>query len=209
MGECRNTDDDIRLGKTGVSSLCLKKKTNEIQVAGEGQDCAKAIPGYVSRQCTAGTVCAPRKGQEKMSGVTQICQKITMNGSGSSSSTTTTTTTTRIVNGVVVSDNSVRKGSGELKIGSKCQSGGPHPCPSGHTCKNAFKSHGSELKHFYCLLPSAFDSAGYTPFVGANNYCSDKKPCTAGSRCLKVYDGTSVCIASRYSYRGDPIKRRR
>jgi hypothetical protein len=193
--ECKPTAEDLKLGHTGISSFCQKKSNtaNEVTVAGEGQDCAKSTPGYVSKQCTAGTNCRPPKGKESMGGVTSICQKPNNLDGNNYNSQTTINKRSIVVEHTLV-------------IGASCSSGGAKQCPSGHICKNSFKSNTNKT---YCLLPSAFDSAGYTPFVGINNYCNSTKKCTSGSTCTEVYDGTKVCIAKIYGYNGKPVARRR
>ena len=167
--ECKPTAEDVKLGKTGVSSICQKKATaaNEVSIAGEGQICAKSTPGFESKQCTAGTVCKPTSMQ---SGVSSVCTK-------------PTSTNTNVVP--------------RLLIGETCSTGGAKECPSGHSCKPAFNS--LTASKTYCLLPSAFDQPGYKPFVGLNNYCNNTKLCTSGSTCTPVYDGSKVCIAKNYS----------
>ena len=182
--ECKNTAEDVKAGKTGVSQICIKKNTNEVTVAGEGQDCAKATPGFTSKQCTAGTQCRPRAGQENMSGVTSICQKITGTINGMS---------------IIVQET--------LKIGQTCGAGGAKGCPSGHACKRTYKSTAAST---YCLLPSGLDGESYVPFVGLNNYCDDRtKPCTSGSKCTVMFDNSKICVARSYSYSGKPMGRRR
>jgi len=182
--ECKNTAEDVKAGKTGVSQICIKKNTNEVTVAGEGQDCAKATPGFTSKQCTAGTNCRPRAGQENLSGVTSICQKIT---------------TTIDRTSIIVQET--------LKIGQTCGAGGAKGCPSGHACKRTYKSTAAST---YCLLPSGLDGESYVPFVGLNNYCDDRtKPCTSGSKCTVMFDNSKICVARSYSYSGKPMGRRR
>mgnify|MGYP000968127209 CR=1 FL=1 len=178
--ECRARGEDLQAGKTGVTMYCKSSQQKNIitlEVAGVDQVCNKSTPGFTSKQCVAGTVCRIKDSQVGMTGVSMYCLPGVSNGE---SSTTISS----------------------LKIGQKCSAGGSKQCPSGHACKYPI---GEKTGNTYCLLPSAFDTPNYVPFVGVNNYCDiTNKPCTSGSTCTRVYDGTNVCVATSYDLNGNP-----
>lgn len=145
-----------------------------ISIVGEGQVCSKPTPGFKSKACSSGLVCRVKETDMRLSGVSSYCLP-------------------------PLQQNTVVQDSNPYKIGELCSHTDNRSCPSGHICKPVPFTTGHKR---YCLLPSAFDSAGYVPYVGKDNYCSHLKACEPGLTCLKVFDSSKICVSSSYDYNG-------
>lgn len=159
---------------TGIGR-CTKKggnsgNTNQIEEVGEGQVCNKPIPNFTPKKCTAGLVCRVKESQKTLSGVSAYCFK---------------------------PSSDTKPSDMPITIGGKCGGNDPRGCPSGHICKQTI---GDKQGSTYCLMPSMLDKAGYKPFVGLNNYCDTAtKPCSPGSTCRLMFDGSRICVANSLS----------
>lgn len=229
--ECR-IKDNTPAGMTGVSSYCLKKQLP----LKEGEACSSSIPGFVRKDCPANLTCRIREADAGKTGVTSYCMtkigsnEVTVAGEGqicanpnvigftTKPCTAGLTCRQKNLNGTEIYKtgdpmyclavlNNINNVTQNLKIGEKCSSGGVSQCPTGHICKYSF---GESSGNTYCLLPSAFDTNAYTPYVGINNDCSfAARKCTSGSMCTRMFDGSNVCVAMRYDGNGRPMRRRR
>lgn len=74
--ECRRRDQDLRMGMTGVSSICQLKGTGLRDFAEAGEVCSRPTPDFKPIRCKAGFECRPRDQDVRMGkkGVSSICQ---------------------------------------------------------------------------------------------------------------------------------------